>query len=143
MAARVLCSLRDTLMLTLLTIVWPCWANAGFFVDQLPDDILPAAAGGGWLVHRLLGGLRYVRVCLRWLLLCNTALPSLCHCMRVMVFVCACACVEAADTFVVRTILVPCIMLLLGRHNWWPRRFATRVDTSKAEGLYADVDRMY
>ena len=26
------------------------------------------------------------------------------------------------DTFVVRTILVPSMMAMLGKHNWWPRR---------------------
>jgi putative drug exporter of the RND superfamily len=28
------------------------------------------------------------------------------------------------DTFIVRTILVPCTVLLLGRWNWWPSRMS-------------------
>jgi RND superfamily putative drug exporter len=24
------------------------------------------------------------------------------------------------DTFIVRTVLVPCTVILLGRPNWWP-----------------------
>jgi len=28
------------------------------------------------------------------------------------------------DTFVVRSLLVPSIAVLLGRHNWWPSRRA-------------------
>ena len=26
------------------------------------------------------------------------------------------------DTFVIRTMLVPAIMVHLGKHNWWPRK---------------------
>jgi len=26
------------------------------------------------------------------------------------------------DTFLVRTILVPSMMAMLGKYNWWPRR---------------------
>ena len=26
------------------------------------------------------------------------------------------------DTFVVRTIIVPCVMVVLGPRNWWPRK---------------------
>jgi len=28
------------------------------------------------------------------------------------------------DTFIVRTILVPCTVVLLGRWNWWPSRLS-------------------
>ena len=36
----------------------------------------------------------------------------------------ACALVSSVllDTFVVRTLLLPAIMALLGRWNWWPRK---------------------
>jgi len=28
------------------------------------------------------------------------------------------------DTFIVRTILVPCTVILLGRWNWWPSKLS-------------------
>ena len=28
------------------------------------------------------------------------------------------------DTFIVRTVLVPCMVILLGRWNWWPSRLS-------------------
>ena len=28
------------------------------------------------------------------------------------------------DTFIVRTVLVPCTVILLGRWNWWPSRLS-------------------
>jgi RND superfamily putative drug exporter len=30
------------------------------------------------------------------------------------------------DTFVVRTVLVPCTVVLLGRWNWWPAKLGVR-----------------
>jgi RND superfamily putative drug exporter len=30
------------------------------------------------------------------------------------------------DTFVVRTILVPALVVLLGRWNWWPSKLSQR-----------------
>lgn len=43
-------------------------------------------------------------------------------------------CSVAMDTFVVRTLLVPSVMLLLKQRNWWPRKMAP-VD--------ANADRTY
>jgi putative drug exporter of the RND superfamily len=28
------------------------------------------------------------------------------------------------DTFIVRTVLVPCTVVLLGRRNWWPAKMS-------------------
>jgi uncharacterized membrane protein YdfJ with MMPL/SSD domain len=36
------------------------------------------------------------------------------------------------DTFVVRTILVPAFVVLLGRWNWWPSRLSHRVGAAAA-----------
>jgi RND superfamily putative drug exporter len=36
------------------------------------------------------------------------------------------------DTFVVRTVLVPSIVELLGRWNWWPSRMSRPSDTPDA-----------
>jgi putative drug exporter of the RND superfamily len=30
------------------------------------------------------------------------------------------------DTFIVRTVLVPCTVILLGRWNWWPSELSRR-----------------
>ena len=35
------------------------------------------------------------------------------------------------DTFIVRTVLVPCTVILLGRWNWWPSRLS-RIGRSQA-----------
>jgi putative drug exporter of the RND superfamily len=42
------------------------------------------------------------------------------------------------DTFVVRTILVPCTVVLLGRWNWWPSKLAVGAAESEAVGARAD-----
>jgi RND superfamily putative drug exporter len=39
------------------------------------------------------------------------------------------------DTFLVRTLLVPSTVLLLGRWNWWPSRMGRKSDDSPAGGL--------
>jgi RND superfamily putative drug exporter len=44
------------------------------------------------------------------------------------------------DTFVVRTIIVPCVMVVLGPANWWPRKMVA-VDAPRTGGydaLYAN-----
>ena len=44
------------------------------------------------------------------------------------------------DTFIVRTILVPCTVVLLGRWNWWPSKLS-RVDAQPGdEGTERDVE---
>jgi RND superfamily putative drug exporter len=45
------------------------------------------------------------------------------------------------DTFVVRTVLVPCTVVLLGRWNWWPSKLHmdAPVGGSDAVGASADV----
>ena len=42
------------------------------------------------------------------------------------------------DTFVVRTILVPCTVVLLGRWNWWPSKLAVGAADSEAVAARAD-----
>ncbi len=42
------------------------------------------------------------------------------------------------DTFVVRTVLVPCTVVLLGRWNWWPSRLAVGAVNSDAVTARAD-----
>jgi len=42
------------------------------------------------------------------------------------------------DTFVVRTVLVPCTCVLLGRWNWWPSKL--RIDSAEAESVSASAD---
>jgi RND superfamily putative drug exporter len=44
------------------------------------------------------------------------------------------------DTFVVRTVLVPCTAVLLGRWNWWPSRLGT--DLAASEAVTADADSL-
>ena len=44
------------------------------------------------------------------------------------------------DTFVVRTVLVPCTAVLLGRWNWWPSKIV--VDSSEADALSAHADAL-
>jgi uncharacterized membrane protein YdfJ with MMPL/SSD domain len=39
------------------------------------------------------------------------------------------------DTFVVRTVLVPAVMSLLGRANWWPRVLPTPVPSAEPVSL--------
>jgi RND superfamily putative drug exporter len=45
------------------------------------------------------------------------------------------------DTFVVRTVLVPCTVVLLGRWNWWPSKIAVTPapDGTDAVGASADA----
>jgi putative drug exporter of the RND superfamily len=38
------------------------------------------------------------------------------------------------DTFIVRTVLVPCIVLLLGRWNWWPSKLSRQEIKPEAGG---------
>ncbi len=44
------------------------------------------------------------------------------------------------DTFVVRTVLVPCTVVLLGRWNWWPSKL--NVDSPDAESVGASADSL-
>jgi len=44
------------------------------------------------------------------------------------------------DTFVVRTVLVPCTVVLLGRWNWWPSKIeVTPSDGTDAVGASAEA----
>jgi RND superfamily putative drug exporter len=44
------------------------------------------------------------------------------------------------DTFVVRTVLVPCTVVLLGRWNWWPSKLvAEGPEGTDAVGASADA----
>jgi RND superfamily putative drug exporter len=38
------------------------------------------------------------------------------------------------DTFIVRTVLVPCTVLLFGRWNWWPSKLSRTVITPESGG---------
>jgi RND superfamily putative drug exporter len=42
------------------------------------------------------------------------------------------------DTFIVRTILVPCTVVLLGRWNWWPAKLSRVSPESGDEGTERD-----
>jgi RND superfamily putative drug exporter len=44
------------------------------------------------------------------------------------------------DTFVVRTVLVPCTAVLLGRWNWWPSKL--NVDSPETDAVSADADAL-
>jgi RND superfamily putative drug exporter len=44
------------------------------------------------------------------------------------------------DTFVVRTVLVPCTCALLGRWNWWPSRLT--VDAPESDAVSASADAL-
>ncbi len=44
------------------------------------------------------------------------------------------------DTFVVRTVLVPCTVVLLGRWNWWPSKL--RMTPASAEAVSASADAL-
>jgi putative drug exporter of the RND superfamily len=44
------------------------------------------------------------------------------------------------DTFVVRTVLVPCTCVLLGRWNWWPSRLT--VDAPEADAVSESADAL-
>jgi len=43
------------------------------------------------------------------------------------------------DTFVVRTVLVPCTVVLLGRWNWWPSKIVMEPEAPDAVGASADA----
>jgi RND superfamily putative drug exporter len=43
------------------------------------------------------------------------------------------------DTFVVRTVLVPCMVVLLGRWNWWPSKLQVTPASSDPVGASADA----
>jgi RND superfamily putative drug exporter len=43
------------------------------------------------------------------------------------------------DTFVVRTVLVPCTVVLLGKWNWWPSKLGTPADSADAVTASADA----
>ena len=44
------------------------------------------------------------------------------------------------DTFVVRTVLVPCTVVLLGRWNWWPSKID--VDSPEPDAVSANADAL-
>ncbi len=44
------------------------------------------------------------------------------------------------DTFVVRTVLVPCTVVLLGKWNWWPSKLS--IDETEADVVSADADAL-
>ena len=44
------------------------------------------------------------------------------------------------DTFVVRTVLVPCTVVLLGKWNWWPSKLV--VDAPEVDSVGADADAL-
>jgi RND superfamily putative drug exporter len=44
------------------------------------------------------------------------------------------------DTFVVRTVLVPCTVVLLGRWNWWPSKLS--VDSPAPDPVGASADAL-
>jgi len=44
------------------------------------------------------------------------------------------------DTFIVRTILVPCTVILLGRWNWWPSRLSRAYFQPDSEGTERDTE---
>jgi len=47
------------------------------------------------------------------------------------------------DTFVVRTVLVPCTVVLLGRWNWWPSQLeVTPETTDAADAVGASADAL-
>ena len=43
------------------------------------------------------------------------------------------------DTFVVRTVLVPCTVVLLGRWNWWPSKLGMTPESAEAVSASADA----
>ena len=44
------------------------------------------------------------------------------------------------DTFIVRTVLVPCTVILLGRWNWWPSKLS-KLDIPESGGEMSEVER--
>jgi len=46
------------------------------------------------------------------------------------------------DTFVVRTVLVPCTVVLLGRWNWWPSKITVTPSPDEADSVGASADAL-
>jgi putative drug exporter of the RND superfamily len=46
------------------------------------------------------------------------------------------------DTFVVRTVLVPCTVVLLGRWNWWPSKITVDSPGTGPDAVSADADAL-
>jgi putative drug exporter of the RND superfamily len=46
------------------------------------------------------------------------------------------------DTFVVRTVLVPCTVVLLGRWNWWPSKLHVTPSTGGSDAVGASADSL-
>jgi RND superfamily putative drug exporter len=44
------------------------------------------------------------------------------------------------DTFIVRTVLVPCTVILLGRWNWWPAALSRATVKPGEEGTERDTE---
>ena len=44
------------------------------------------------------------------------------------------------DTFLLRSLLVPSLVVLLGRWNWWPSHLARDSSGDRAEGASAEAD---
>ena len=46
------------------------------------------------------------------------------------------------DTFVVRTVLVPCTVVLLGRWNWWPSKLDGDAVADETDTVGASADAL-
>jgi uncharacterized membrane protein YdfJ with MMPL/SSD domain len=46
------------------------------------------------------------------------------------------------DTFVVRTVLVPCTVVLLGRWNWWPSKLHMDAPAVGTDAVGASADAL-
>ena len=46
------------------------------------------------------------------------------------------------DTFVVRTVLVPCTVVLLGRWNWWPSKLHMDAPAAGPDAVGASADSL-
>jgi RND superfamily putative drug exporter len=46
------------------------------------------------------------------------------------------------DTFVVRTVLVPCTVVLLGRWNWWPSKITVTPSPEETDSVGASADAL-
>jgi putative drug exporter of the RND superfamily len=46
------------------------------------------------------------------------------------------------DTFVVRTVLVPCTVVLLGRWNWWPSKIEVTASPDETDAVGASADAL-
>lgn len=47
------------------------------------------------------------------------------------------------DTFVVRAMLVPSMMVTLGKYNWWPRKMPTTQEVGNSSGPYLFVNEHF